>query len=98
MRMSFDMITSDNPYLDDNYDWHAHELAVRELLVAGFTLVPNWFPAGWPGYDYEIVGGIDALMRPAPRLFHRIRFKWLSRAVPKWGRRWRLRRTKELPF
>lgn len=98
------MITDKHPLLDDNYDWNQHNAQVRALKRMGYIELPNWFPGGWPDYEYEIVGGIDAMMFPKPRLKDRIRFQLPSILLPKFVKRWLLRRRMrkindgELPF
>lgn len=75
------MITGEHPFLNERYDWHSHERRKCVLKNRGFVELPPWFPTGgWPGYEYEFIGGIDVLMRPAPKFIDRVRWQFPSAA------------------
>ncbi len=67
------MITKDNAWIYPE----AYEKAKRDGKAAekeGFVKVPDWFPVPTPGYEYRILGQMDAYMKPKPKLRHKIRF------------------------
>lgn len=89
------MITSDHPLIDEGYNWIAHSQEVDRLAALGFVSIPNWMPTPPPDcYEAVIVGGIDAMIKPKPKLRH-----WLRWGIwPLWLKRiwWRARRPKNL--
>lgn len=67
------MITKNNAYVYPE----AYEKAKRDGEQAkkdGFVEVPDWFPVPTSGYEYKIFGQMDAYMKPAPKLRHKILF------------------------
>ena len=70
-----------NAYLDERYDWFAHDRRLRVLRNRGWVRMPDWWPGGWPGYEYEILGGFDVMMKPKPSFSDTIKFKWLRRIL-----------------
>lgn len=89
------MITDKHPYLNESYNWTAHHETLVRLHSQGFVELPDWMPTPPPDcYEAVIVGGIDAFIRPKPKLRH-----WLRWGIwPLWMRKikWRLQREKNL--
>jgi hypothetical protein len=61
------VITECHPMINPKFNLAAdHYPAVSGLERCGYVKVPNWMPVGISGYDWRIVNGIEAMMRPEP--------------------------------
>ncbi len=69
----------------------AYEKAMKDIELAkkeGYVEVPDWFPVPAKGYDCKIFGQMTAMIKPKPKLWHILRYKF----VPKWWIAWRAKR------
>lgn len=84
-----------NPYIDEHFNWYLHDNRVRRLKNAGWIELPGWFPSGgWRDdfYEYEIVYGITAMMKPAPDFKDWIKFRLTSLLIPEFVKRRKARK------
>ncbi len=87
------MITSDHPFVREDFSLEReHYPLIRQHKREGFVMVPDWMPVGWPTYEWVYPNGIDAMMRPAPRWWDRVRWQWTSALTPERVKRWKARR------
>ena len=61
--------------LDDGFSFEKHLAEIRNLTANGWHEAPSWFPVGLPGYEWEYVDCLTAMMRPAPRFLDRVRYQ-----------------------
>ena len=79
------------PFLREDFDIQQDFLdTIAILKKQGYVEVPDWMPVGLDGYSWAYVAMMHPLMRPAPKLRHRIRYGWLR--TNRWFYRWRVDR------
>jgi hypothetical protein len=78
------MITDKHVFF--NKDAYNDMLTEIEILVAdGWVKCPPWLPAGIKGYWWRFPGQIHAYMKPAAKLRHILRYKF----IPGWWRKYK---------